>query len=228
VIRLGYRIVQLTAQMIFRICRGVKVVGLENVPRAGRVILACNHRSNFDPPLVGSLTPREVHFFAKEELFKHRISGGFLKYLNAFPVRRGQFDREALTKCLDILKQEDALVFFPEGTRAPADGFLKAKLGIGWVECLSEAIVVPVYMHGSRTLRFTFRVKPQISITYGKPISYNDLIANSDLRGKELYQLVSDRILEAIRDLSLLTPYHRVAERGKIYDRDSIANERLR
>ncbi len=225
--RLGYALCRMTSQIFFRLMYGMKIVGMENLPRTGSVIVASNHRSNFDPPILGGTVPREVSFFAKSELFESPVLGKLIRYLNAFPVHRGEFDRASLEKCLAILKNEGCLLFFPEGTRAPHDGFLEAKLGVGWVVCLSDAPVVPVYIHGSRERRPQLRGRPGITLVVGKPIPAAEL-KPVDLRGRELYQTVSDRILEAIRDLSLHTPLGRVREKGPIYDREIIKNERLR
>jgi 1-acyl-sn-glycerol-3-phosphate acyltransferase len=225
--RLGYWLVKTLALVFFRLLYGVKVAGRENIPRSGKVIFASNHRSNFDPPLLGGFIPREVHFFAKEELFRKRWSGGFLRYLNAFPVRRGQLDRQAMSQCLKVLGSDGALVFFPEGTRAPADGFLKAKMGIGWVVALSDAPVVPVYIHGSHRLNPSLAERPRFTIVFGQRVPAGELEAGTE-RGRDLYQAISDRILERIRETSLQTPYHRVSEIGAVYERDVIEEERLR
>jgi 1-acyl-sn-glycerol-3-phosphate acyltransferase len=225
--RLGYRLVKTSALVLFRLLHGVEVTGRENIPRSGKVVFASNHRSNFDPPLLGAVIPREVHFFAKEELFRRRRFGNFLRYLNAFPVRRGQMDREALSRCLNVLKSDGALIFFPEGTRAPADGFLQAKLGIGWLISLSGAPVVPVYVHGTHRLRPSLTGRPHYSVVFGKPVAANELKPGSE-RGRDLYQSVSDRILERIRETSLHTSRGRVSEKGPIYERDVIEEARLR
>jgi 1-acyl-sn-glycerol-3-phosphate acyltransferase len=205
----------------------LRVTGIENVPRTGKVILASNHRSNYDPPLLGGSIPREVHFFAKEELFKRPGISQLLKSLNAFPVRRGQLDRKALSTCLKILSNDEALIFFPEGTRAPSDGFLKAKLGIGWLICKSKAPVLPIYIHGSKIEKDYSEQRPAIDIVFGRPVTAEQLLAGLDER-RETYQTVADRVLELIRELSLSTPDHRVVVKGEIYDRDIIENEKLR
>jgi len=225
--RAGYAFVSWLSRTYFRLTYGVALNGLENVPRTGKVILASNHRSDYDPPILGGIVRREVHFFAKEELFRHPVFGRFISYLNAFPVRRGQFDREALSKCLDVLKNEGALIFFPEGTRAPVDGFLKAKLGLGWVVCLSDAPVVPIYIHGSTVRGLRLRRRPTMSAVFGEAVPAADL-KDESLRGKDLYQHVSDRVLELIRELSLATPGGKVTARGPVYDRDVIQDQRLR
>jgi 1-acyl-sn-glycerol-3-phosphate acyltransferase len=225
--RFGYAAVRWLAATVFRVAYGVEVCGIENVPQHGAVILAINHRSNLDPPLLGGFSPREVHFFAKAELFRNPVLGRIIRYLNAFPVRRGQFDRKSLGHSVDVLKHGQTLVFFPEGTRAPADGFLKAKLGLGWVVHLSGADIVPVYIHGSATAHLKLRGRPQINILFGRPIPANSF-NNAGQHGKELFQSISDQILEAIRQLSLNTPRKRVREKGPIYDRSVIPDEHLR
>jgi 1-acyl-sn-glycerol-3-phosphate acyltransferase len=225
--RLGYWLVKTFALVVFRLLYGVDVRGRENIPRSGKVVFASNHRSNFDPPLLGAVIPREVHFFAKEELFRSRWLGGFIRYLNAFPVRRGQLDREALSRCLNILKNDGGLIFFPEGTRAPADGFLKAKLGVGWLISLSDAPVVPVYIHGTHRLRPSLVGRPRFSVVFGDCVATEQLKSDA-ARGRDLYQAISDRILEQIRETSLRTPRERVSAKGPVYERDVIEEERLR
>ena len=225
--RFGYAATRATAQFLFHFGYGLEIHGIESIPRAGAVIIASNHRSTLDPPLLGSIIRREVHFFAKEELFSNPFTGAYLRYLNAFPVRRGRFDRTSLKYCLDLLAKDQALVFFPEGTRAPKSGFLRAKIGLGWVVGLSHAPVLPAYIHGSAEAKPRLRNRPNLSIVFGKPIPASELIP-PDLRGHELYQTISDAVLERIRDLSLTTPNRRVKSRGILYDRDIIEEERLR
>lgn len=225
--RFGYAFVQLLSQTVFRIAYGMELRGMENLPRNGSVIIASNHRSNFDPPILGGTVPRETHFFAKAELFDKPLLGTLIRYLNAFPVKRGGFDRESLENCLNVLKRGGCLLFFPEGTRAPIDGFLRAKLGVGWVVSLSGAPVVPVYIHGSRERGPQVRGRPGITVVVGKPIPAEKLSVDG-LRGRVQYQAIADRILEAIRELSLSTPYGRVTTKGPVYEREIIPDERLR
>ncbi len=225
--RLHYAIVSWLSRTAFRLGAGLRLTGLENIPKAGKIILASNHRSNYDPPLLGGTIPREVHYFAKEELFSRPVVSKLIKSLNAFPVRRGQLDRKALSNCLKILKNEEALIFFPEGTRAPADGFLEAKLGIGWVICKSMAPVLPIYIHGSTIDKERTSGRPAVDIVFGKPISAEQLLDGLSEK-RETYQTVADRVLELIRTLSLSTPDHRVTERGMIHDRVIIEDKKLR
>ena len=221
--RFGYALVSALARSFFRLRCGVAVRGVENIPRTGSIIIASNHRSNFDPPLIGGTVPREVHFFAKEELFRIPLLGRLIAYLNAFPVRRGVMDRNALDRCLDILRAGGALVFFPEGTRAPADGFLRPKVGLGWLIELSRVPVLPVYLHGTVRASFRFRGRPALTVVFGEPIPAADLI-RTDLHGRELYQSISDAVVEHIRALSVPLS----GEAGVVYDRGVIEEKRLR
>jgi len=206
---------------------GVRVTGLERLPKSGAVLICSNHRSNFDPPLLGSHLDREVSYFAKAELFEGRISGPFLRKLNAFPVKRGQMDKSAMTTCLRVLKNSDALVFFPEGTRAPADGYLYPKFGVGWILHKTRADVVPVYVHGTATSKPFKGKRPNMEIVVGERVSAESLIQNSaDTR--EGYQDIADRILDSIRTLSLSTTIENVRTVGEIHPRDIIEDERLR
>ncbi|MBI5059121.1 1-acyl-sn-glycerol-3-phosphate acyltransferase [candidate division KSB1 bacterium] len=225
--RAGYAVVRALSSAGFHTLFGLQVHGLDRVPRSGRIILASNHRSNFDPPILGGVVPRETHFFAKEELFRGRWLGGLISYLNAFPVRRGQFDRTSLQQCLHVLEQEGCLLMFPEGTRAPADGFLKAKVGVGWVVSLSQAPVLPVYIHGSTVSRPRWSPRPAIQVIFGDPVTAAELTAGTE-RGRVAYEIISDRVLERIRDLSVRLPGGVVRERGPLYERSVIDNERLR
>jgi 1-acyl-sn-glycerol-3-phosphate acyltransferase len=225
--RLHYAAISWMSRSAFRLFAGLRLTGIENIPKSGKIILASNHRSNFDPPLLGGTVPREIHFFAKEELFTRPGIAQLLKSLNAFPVRRGQLDRKALAACLKILADDGALLFFPEGTRAPADGFLKAKLGIGWLISKSQAPVLPIYIHGSTADAVQFKHRPAIDIVFGNPIPASDLMKDLG-EGRDAYQAIADRVLESISTLALTTPGHRVANMGTIHDRDTIKNEKLR
>ena len=95
----------------------VKVVGKENVPKDGGMILAVNHKSNLDPIFAGAYCPRPLRFMAKADLFKNKLFGGLIKKLGAFPIQRGRGDIGAIKGAFSILKNNDAMLIFPEGHR---------------------------------------------------------------------------------------------------------------
>ena len=111
-----YRFVQLLFSILFRIIYRLRVIGRENIPRKGPVVIACNHVSLLDPPMVGTASSRPVHFMAKSELFVP-VLGTLYKSLGAFPVHRGAGDAHAIRTALTILKHQEVLGIFPEGHR---------------------------------------------------------------------------------------------------------------
>ncbi len=192
--RAGYGFVSWLARSYFRLMYGLAVHGLENLPRTGRIIIASNHRSNFDPPILGGIVPREVHFFAKEELFRKPLFARFIRYLNAFPVRRGQFDRESLAVCLNVLKARG---------RADLLSRRHARSG-GWLfesEAGARLGGLPVRRSGRSRLHSRQRDgAATASARTGREFTWSSasrsrrgICKPAGLRGKDQYQHVSDR-----------------------------------
>jgi len=160
-----YLFIRAIATSLFRGVWRLKVVGAENVPRTGPLIVAPNHRSYADPPLVGVALPREVHFLAKKELFSFPPFGWFIRNLNAHPLNRAG-DIAAFREATRILKSGGGLIIFPEGRRMDTDTLGPAKAGIGMLGALSGAPILPVYLHNSR---FMVRFR-RVEVHFGKPI----------------------------------------------------------
>ena len=104
-----------------RLFLGLEVYGVENIPRTPGLVLASNHFSTFDPPMIGSVVPREVHFMAKKELFESQPMRWLSVHLMAFPVDRSKSDMRAIKEALRHLKEGSAVGIFPQGTRKAAD-----------------------------------------------------------------------------------------------------------
>lgn len=155
----------------FRVALGFRAFGSEKVPSGGPVILASNHRSFLDPPLIGVSVEREVHFMAKSELFTFRPFGRLIALLNAHPVRRGQKDAAAVEKMIELLRRGEAVVIFPEGTRQKGDGGVgRAKSGVARLAQATGASIVTVYVGGSREKWKAFlRLKP-VRVHFGRVI----------------------------------------------------------
>ncbi|WCN36727.1 lysophospholipid acyltransferase family protein [Aneurinibacillus uraniidurans] len=142
-----------------------RVLGQENVPDSGPLVLCCNHISNWDPITLGSGLERQVFFMAKEELFHVPIAGKLARECGAFPVKRGAGDRQAIRKALELLQEGHAVGIFPEGTRnLQADGTMReVQPGAAMIALKSGARVVPVAIIGA------YRLFRPITIIYGKP-----------------------------------------------------------
>lgn len=146
-----------------------EVYGLENFPQDGGVLLCSNHINNLDPPVVGITAPRPVHFMAKEELFKIPVLKDIVRACNAFPVKRGMSDREALRKGLGVLKEGQVLGLFPEGTRSKTGELGKGLAGAGFFALRSDAHVVPCAIIGP------YKAFGKLTVIYGKPIDMEKL-----------------------------------------------------
>ncbi len=176
-----------------------------NVPAVGPVILASNHVSYIDPPLVGCALDRAVHFLARKTLFENRAFGPLIRKLNAVPVDRDGGGGTGLKTLLERLDTGAGIVLFPEGTRS-RDGELKpAKAGIGLVVIKSDAPVVPVRIYGAYQAWGRQRIVPaprRIDVVFGRPIDFSALRAEAKAcdktRLKAIYQEAADEIMRAI------------------------------
>ncbi|HVA28406.1 MAG TPA: lysophospholipid acyltransferase family protein [Candidatus Baltobacteraceae bacterium] len=144
----------------------LRAFGTENVPRKGPVIIAANHISWLDPPLVGAYCPRRIVYMAKRELFEIPWLGMLIATMGAFPVDREGNARAAIKHSLEILKAGGCLGIFPEGGRN-VEGDRQAQTGVALLASLSGAPVVPVAVIGSERAK----EHPHIRVVYGKPLA---------------------------------------------------------
>ncbi len=140
-------------RLVYRCFAGVTVEGLEHVPRHGPLIVASNHISNADPPLIHCwLTPvlaRPVHWMAKQEALEWPIAGPFMRANGAFGIRRGAADLEAFKLARRVLEEGRVLGVFPEGTRSPTGALQQAKDGVTLLALRSGAPVLPIAISGT-------------------------------------------------------------------------------
>lgn len=173
---LWYRIVQFVFSILFRILFRLQVIGKENIPKTGAVVIACNHVSLLDPPMVGTASSRPVHFMAKSELFVP-VLGTLYQSLGAFPVHRGAADPQAIRTSLTLLKQKKVLGIFPEGTRSKDGKMGKAQPGALAIAIKGKAAVIPTCILGSNLAnRKSFW--PKIKVVFGKPLSLENESGN--------------------------------------------------
>lgn len=185
-----------------------KVYNAERVPLEGPVILAANHASFIDPPLVGSGVHRGINYLARESLFRYPGIGWLLRKWQAVPVDRDGGGAKGLKIILDRLLQGNAIIMFPEGTRTKDGKLQPARSGIGLTVIKSEAPVVPARVFGTfeafgRHMKFP-KPKP-IAVKYGRPMMFEKLRAEakvcSKARLKEIYQEVADQLMAEIARL---------------------------
>ena len=197
----GYHLSKLLARIFFRL----RVVYPERMINHGPVILASNHQSFLDPPLVGSVSDRGIYFLARKSLLDGWFFGWILPKLNVIPVdsETGR-DRTALKALIRILRAGQGTVVFPEGQRT-VDGELQAaQPGLGLVIAKTLAPVVPMRVFGAFAAWPIHQKWPRpgrVTIVVGEPIHFTPQEVESG--GKEVYQRLSQRVMDAIAGLSL-------------------------
>lgn len=190
-----YSIVKNFLKLLFMIFLRMKVDGTENIPKDGPLVIASNHLSLLDPPVLGTAATRKVHFMAKQELFVP-VLGTIYRLLGAFPVRRGGADRAAIKQGIDILQSGKVLAIFPEGTRSKTGKLGKAEPGALMMASKARAAIVPACVIGT-DFRRQGRIWPLVTVRFGEPIYFPaDAVVN-----KELLQNMTNELMSRIAQL---------------------------
>lgn len=196
-----YRAVIFFTWLIGKVFYRLKIYGLEHYYPRG-AILAANHTSFFDPPILAVSWPEEVHFLARETLFKNRFFGALIRNVNAHPITRGTADIGAMKTICTLLEAGKKVVFFPEGTRAQDGELQPIKPGIATLILRTSTAVVPVYIHGAYQAWGRHQKWPhffgRVSCVFGSPIPAASF---SHLDKKEAQRQISERLEAAIRNL---------------------------
>ena len=188
-----YGFLQIVFRLFFYIVFRTRVYGRENIPAEGAVILAANHASNIDPPLMASLIDRPVSYMAKIELFENPIFGAAIRRCHAFPVKRGESDRGAIKAAVAVLREGRILGLFPEGTRSKTGELQKAEAGVALIAAMTGAPIVPVAILNTHRIFANGGLVPQLRIMYGAPIAFQ-----GDRNSKEALDTFSADIMTHI------------------------------
>jgi 1-acyl-sn-glycerol-3-phosphate acyltransferase len=190
---LGYSLSKAVAKTFF----DYRVIGAGNMIEEGPCIIAANHCSYLDPPLVGVACKRAIHYLARKSLLDIPVLGPILPELNVIPVDQKNADRSALMGAIRVVKNGGAVLIFPEGTRSIDGNRQPAQPGIGMIVAKTRAPVVPVRISGSfaafpRGKAWPRLTPVQVSVS---PALYFEGSAADE---RSLYQKTSDRIMDAI------------------------------
>jgi len=164
-----YRVCYPIVRLGFALFSRRQVIGRENVPREGPLLVACNHMTNFDPPLLSISLGRYLTFMAKEELFRSPLAAFFLSRLGSFSVRRGRIDRQAMRLAEKVLANGGALVVFPEGQRSRSSQLRQAFSGAAAIAQRYGVPILPVGITGTEqvgSVRHLLR-RPRVTVTIG-------------------------------------------------------------
>jgi len=201
--RFGYNLSKFLAKTFF----SFRVVHPERMIETGGVIVAMNHQSFVDPPLAGICCKRDIYFLARKSLFNWPVLGPIFPKLNNIPVDRGGSDMAALKNVIKTVKAGQGVALFPEGTRTRDGNIQPAKAGIGLVIAKTLAPVVPMRIFGAfesfpRDRKFP-KLHP-ITIVIGEPLHFTE--ADIAGGGRDVYQQLSNRVMEAIAAIQYERP----------------------
>lgn len=164
--------------MAFSLLGGLESVHADRVPLTGGVLFAPNHLSHLDPPLVACATRRATGFMAKLELFHTKLFGALIRSLDAFPVKRGETDVEAIKEAVRRLEGGRAVLVFPEGTRGDGETLGPISTGISMLAKRSGAKVCPVGIVGTHKVLAKGAKKltrHKMKVVFGEPFAYDDV-----------------------------------------------------
>lgn len=193
------------ARVLVALLIRLRVTGVENVPATGPVILVGNHLNWTDIPMIGLRLKRLTHFMAKAELFEKAPLKWLVIGLGAFPVRRGEADRQAIKQAEEVLKAGQVLVIFPEGHRSRTRKMIEGQAGAALIAVRSGAPIVPVGISGSERFKLwhIWPFRTPITLTYGEPFT----LSREGRRGHTDLQGQLDIMMRHIADL--LPPQYR-------------------
>lgn len=179
---LSYAFSKFVCWLTFRVKFGLEVSGQEHVPKTGAFVVAANHVSFLDPPVIGSACPKRLRFLARTDLFRHGLLAWWMRSVGVIPVKRDEADLAAVRAALAALRGGDPVAIFPEGGRQLSGELGTAKRGVGLLAESARVPVVPAFIQG------TFQALPpdatrfapsKIRVAFGPPISYTGRPATS-------------------------------------------------
>ena len=185
---------RLTIQPPVVVLTRLRDYGVERVPLEGGIVIAANHFSWIDPPALGAVSPRPVYYMAKVEAHRVPGLGQLMRSFGAFPVRRGESDRDAVRTMREIVSSGGALGMFVEGTRQRSGVPGKAQPGAAMVALNESVPIVPAAIHGSQHWRLG-NFAP-VSIAWGEPMTFDGLP-----RGGRGYKEASLEVERKLREL---------------------------
>jgi 1-acyl-sn-glycerol-3-phosphate acyltransferase len=188
---------------LVRVASSWEVRGLEHIPRTGGLIVASNHISFYDPPLIGIAADRELHYLGKEELFRIPVLGWLIRTFNGIPIRRGVADMSGLSKAMEVLRAGKTLVMFPEGSRMRDGELHPARPGVGMLAVGTDALVLPCFISGSDRPGGWITRRSKLCIRFGPARSWKDLAGSQAglPPGRALYQGIGDGLMKEIAAL---------------------------
>ena len=175
---------------------GLEIINKERLSSVQNCIIAPNHIAAVDPFFIGAIIPVEIYYLAKIELFRNKIVGSILKFLNAIPVKRGMIDKAAIRFVTRVLNKGHSILIFPEGTRKSAS----VKSGVGKFAIQLKKDILPIYIKNSPYFWKCFLRKEKLKIVIGEKIKAESFLNLDEI--KENYRNLAEHVLKKINELS--------------------------
>ncbi len=187
---------------LFRLLSRVQVTGTENIPEEGAYVIAVNHVSIFEPPLITSFWPHSIEVAGAVEILEQPIQSQIMRLYGTIPVHRGRFDRQSINAMVGRLRAGRPVLIFPEGTRSRKPGLQQAPTGVAYIAAKAGACVLPVGIAGTAILADEIRKfrRTQLVMSVGEMIELPEIPWRSAER-KEILRHQTERIMIAIADL---------------------------
>lgn len=202
-----YRLHWNAARFLYHTLLPTRAMGLENVPAEGGAIIAPNHMSFLDPPLVGSLIGRPVYYLARSSLMKHGWSRKWLTSINVVPLHREGISVGAIRQVVGLVRGGELALIFPEGTRQPEGRLAEGAGGVGLLVARCGAPVVPVRIRGTGRAMPRGRLFPRptrLCVRFGPPLRFDPPARRSE--ASEHYRAIAREIMCAIGEIGPCTP----------------------
>ena len=191
---------------VLRPLLSLRLIGVENVPCDGPVLVASNHLSNVDPIILEAAFPRPLFFLGKAELFRNPFFRWVLHRFGGIPVERGTPDRAALRRARAVLEQGIALAIYPEGVRSRTVALRKGLPGAGLIALQSHAPVLPVAIYGTEFFPVNGDIPPRrpkslprgVTVRFGSPFHIPERVDGKRVTADEATHLIMLRIAELL------------------------------
>jgi len=177
-----YYLVKWILWVFFHLGFGLEVRGQDYIPKTGPFILASNHVSFLDPPLLGAACPRRLRFMARADLFGKPLLAAFMRGVHVIPLKRGEGDLNAIRTAVQLLHHGEAIAMFPEGGRQLSGQLGVARRGVGLLAMSAEVPVIPVFVHGTFEALGAHATRlsgAKIRVAFGPPIPYTKALVPS-------------------------------------------------
>jgi len=188
-----YELLRMLFALIFVVLFRYQVTGRENLPTQGGYILAANHLSLWDPPLIATLVPNHIHYMAKQELFAIPLFASLIRNLGVFPVKRSTADRGAIRMAINLLKTGKVVGIFPEGTRSKTGRLQQPEAGLELIASLAQVTIVPVAVIGTNRIFKAGSLIPRFEVHFGKAI------CPSDKHSSESKNSLTNEVMQSIQ-----------------------------